>query len=217
MLITVLQLLAVAMNESLVDSYQNALTDCAVSLAMSCGLTISINVARFITVLMNVPVVLIGLQGFKVNSLFLVACLITTTSCLPIILGLFPALDNYVHQSTAIFGSFYSVLCIALFGYVQTGSFSDGIYYCFWEAWRWPVFLIAFLGCALGIALFGAVETSVRWRLSIPWPDFTPHVHQDQLAENHVDQETRDSEQMRLLHAEGNPVIPLQPALTSEL
>ena len=204
------------MNESLVDSYQNALTDCAVSLAMSCGLTIPINVARFITVLMNVPVVLIGLQGFKVNSLFLVACLITTTSCLPIILGLFPALDDYVHQSTAIFGSLYSVLCIAMYGYIRAGSLSAGIYYCFWEAWRWQVFLIAFLGCALGIALFVAVEMSVRWRLSLPWPTFTPHIHQGQSDENHSAQEA-SSENMRLLQSDENSLIPLQPAVTSNL
>ena len=180
-------LLAVAMNESLVDSYQNALTDCAASLALSCGLDISITSARIITFLMNLPVVLIGLQGYNVNSLFLVACLATTTSCSPLILGLWPACDKYIRQGTALFGCVFSVLSIMLYGYIVKKSFIKGIYYCFWQSYQWPVFLIAVAGCLVGMLLYVGCEMLYCWKMGIAMSPFTPNI-----KAVHVDREDPD-------------------------
>ena len=105
-------MLAVAMNESLVDSYQNGLADCASTLFVSLGMPISINIARCITVLINIPILFIGLQGFDANCLFLIGNYATTLSCLPIVLGLFPVFDDYIHQGTAIFGCLFSILSV---------------------------------------------------------------------------------------------------------
>ena len=168
-------LLAVAMNESLVDSYQNALTDSAVSLALSCGIDIPLSWARVLTLLMNVPVVLIGLQGYNVNSLFLVACLATTMSCLPIILGLVPVLDRYIHQSTALFGCLFSFFLVTVYGWIVKGSWTQGIRHCFWESWYWQVFLLAFGGCFVGIFVFVGLEALWRRWTGIPFPPFKPH------------------------------------------
>ena len=179
-MLIVTTLLAVAMNESLVDSFQNALTDCFSSLAISVGIDISITAARIITILMNIPIVIIGLQGYDVNSLFLISCLLTTTSFLPVILGIFPILDKYIHQGTSVFSCIFSLTSIMIFGWSSTGSFLNGIYYCFWETYRWQVFLIAFISSAFGIVFFIFMEYIYLYLTNRKWKSFTPNVHVDE-------------------------------------
>ena len=167
-------LLAVAMNESLVDSYQNALTDCTSSLALSCGLNISITTARVFTVIINLPIAIIGLQGYDVNSIFLVACLATTTSCMPIILSIFSFWDTLINEFTAISSCLFSLASIICYGWIITGSFVDGLYHCFWEAYRWQVFIIAIISSLLGMGFFILLEAIYHETTGTPWKSFNP-------------------------------------------
>jgi hypothetical protein len=165
------------MNESLVDSYQNALTDCASSLALSCGFDISITTARVFTVIINLPVAIIGLQGYDVNSIFLVACLATTTSCTPIILGIFTFGDNFINEFTAVFSCLFSVASIISYGWIVTGTFVDGLYHCFWEAYRWQVFIIAIFSSLLGMGLFIILQAIYHKTTGTLWTSFNPKAH----------------------------------------
>jgi SSS family solute:Na+ symporter len=174
-MLIVVTMLAVAMNESLVDSFQNALTDCSSSLALSLGFEISITAARIITIFINIPIVIIGLQGYDVNSIFLISCLLTTTSFLPVVLGIYPGFDKYIHQSTALFSCLFSICSIMIYGWIVKGSLLQGLYYCFWQTYRWQVFLTAFTASAFGIALFLSFEFFYRYISKTAWKSFTPH------------------------------------------
>jgi hypothetical protein len=171
-MLVLVTMLAVAMNESLVDSFQNALTDCSSSLALSLGFDISITTARIITIFINIPIVIIGLQGYDVNSIFLISCLLTTTSFLPVVLGIFHSLDLYIHQSTAVFSCLFSICSIIAYGWIVEGSMLDGIYYCFWQTYRWQVFLTAFVSSAFGILFFITVEYFYRYISKTEWKTF---------------------------------------------
>jgi hypothetical protein len=150
------------MNESFIDACQNALADCAVSLGVSFGLEFSIKWARLLTFVINIPIMIIALQGYNVTSLFLIACLATTTSCVPILIGLIPALDNYVREASVLFGTVFSLMAIAIYGYVREGTFVGGIYRSFFQSYEWQTFLIAFFGSIVGI--FIAAFVDLGWR-----------------------------------------------------
>ena len=178
--------LAAAMNESLVDSFQNALTDCTSSLALSFGVNISVTAARIITVILNIPIVIVGLQGYDVNSLFLISSLLATTSFLPIIIGVIPRWDKYIHEGTALFSCATSLLSIFVFGWISKGSFVEGVYYCFWDEYRWQVFLTAFIFSACGLAIFIFMEYMYRLFTGTKWNEYALQSHIDEFDDNSI-------------------------------
>ena len=59
----------------------------------------------------------------------------TTTSTLPMLLGLVPALDYYVSGSCALFGCLFSLLSVVLYGYLDTGDVFVGIKTYFFDCY----------------------------------------------------------------------------------
>lgn len=89
-------LLATVLNESAVDSFQNAILDTIVSFFVSLGFKIPLNVARFTIILLNVPIMILGAQGLPIINLYLTTNMLTTASVVPLCMGLFPSCDYYV-------------------------------------------------------------------------------------------------------------------------
>jgi Na+/proline symporter len=77
-------LLAVALVASSVDTLQSAIA----SLVVTARPGVSLKAARWITVLLMLPVVWVSLQGYSVLRLFLIADLLCATAVVPVLLGL---------------------------------------------------------------------------------------------------------------------------------
>jgi solute:Na+ symporter, SSS family len=111
--------LAVALVASSVDTLQNGIA----SLLVSEGAGRSLTGARWITVLLMLPVVLVALQGLSVLRLFLIADLLCATAVVPVLLGLW----NRASPAAAIAGSMAGLAGAVLPGWVAQGSLQAGV------------------------------------------------------------------------------------------
>jgi hypothetical protein len=89
-------MIASILNESAVDSFQNAILDTIVSFFLSLGYPVSLAFARLYVVIFNVPIIIVGIQGFPIIKLYLMTNLITSASGMPLCIGLLPCFDHYV-------------------------------------------------------------------------------------------------------------------------
>jgi Na+/proline symporter len=146
-------LLALALVASSVDTLQSGLA----SLMSTYGAERSkhsLSAARWITVLLMVPVVLVALQGISVLRLFLIADLLCATAVVPVILGLWKRMS----ASAAIAGSLAGLVGAVLPGWVNSGSFAQGVWAASFPA-SVPT-LAPFAG-----ALLASTAVSVGWAL----------------------------------------------------
>lgn len=111
--------LAVALVASSVDTLQSGIA----SLVVTARPNVSLSAARWITVLLMVPVVWVSLQGFSVLRLFLIADLLCATAVVPVMLGLWRRMTS----TAAIAGAMAGVLGAVLPGWVSGGSLSAGL------------------------------------------------------------------------------------------
>ena len=112
-------LLAVALVASSVDTLQSAIA----SLVVTARPGVSLGAARWVTVLLMVPVVLVSLQGLSVLRLFLIADLLCATAVVPVLLGLWQRMT----PTAAVMGCLAGLLGAVLPGWVAGGSFGAGL------------------------------------------------------------------------------------------
>lgn len=112
-------LLAVALVASSVDTLQSAIA----SLVVTARPGVSLSTARWVTVLLMVPVVLLSLQGLSVLRLFLIADLLCTTAVVPILLGLWQRMT----PAAAVAGAAAGLLGAVLPGWLSGGSLQAGL------------------------------------------------------------------------------------------
>ncbi len=110
--------LAVALVASSVDTLQNGIA----SLLVGEGVARSLPGARWITVLLMLPVIGVALQGLSVLRLFLVADLLCATAVVPVLLGLW----GRASAGAAIAGAIAGLIGAVLPGWVSTGSLAAG-------------------------------------------------------------------------------------------
>lgn len=110
--------LALTLVASSVDTLQNGLA----SLAVTEKAGLSLNAARWITVVLMVPVVLISLQGYSVLRLFLIADLLCATAVVPVLLGLWRRMT----ATAAVAGALAGLVGAILPGWVTGGSLAAG-------------------------------------------------------------------------------------------
>ena len=112
-------LLAVALVASSVDTLQNGIA----SLLVGAGASASLRSARWITVLLMVPVIAVALQGLSVLRLFLIADLLCATAVVPVLLGLW----GRASPASAIAGSVAGLVGAVLPGWLAQGSLEAGL------------------------------------------------------------------------------------------
>jgi hypothetical protein len=112
-------ILAVALVASSVDTLQNGI---ASLIATETGAE-SLNRARWITVLLMVPVVIVALQGISVLRLFLIADLLCATAVVPVLMGLWGRMS----ARAAIAGAIAGVIGALAPGWVESGSLVGGV------------------------------------------------------------------------------------------
>lgn len=111
--------LALTLVASSVDTLQNAIASLAVTEKQ--GLTL--NGARWVTVLVMLPVIVVAMQGISVLQLFLIADLLCATAVVPVFLGLWKRMT----RQAAIAGGLAGLVGAVLPGWVTGGSFMAGL------------------------------------------------------------------------------------------
>ncbi|MBS8241576.1 sodium:solute symporter [Marinobacter lipolyticus] len=112
--------LALTLVASSVDTLQNALA----SLAVTEKAGMSLTSARWLTVLLMIPVVLVALQGISVLRLFLIADLLCATAVIPVLMGLWQRMSTIA----AVGGGLAGLLGAILPGWISAGSLSAGLH-----------------------------------------------------------------------------------------
>jgi Na+/proline symporter len=112
-------LLAVALVASSVDTLQSAIA----SLVVTARPNVSLTAARWVTVLLMVPVVLVSLQGLSVLRLFLIADLLCATAVVPVLLGLWQRMT----PTAAVMGCLAGLLGAVLPGWASGGHIGAGL------------------------------------------------------------------------------------------
>ncbi|NIC40714.1 sodium:solute symporter family transporter [Aquabacterium sp. A08] len=112
-------LLAVALVASSVDTLQNGIA----SLVVTARPGVALSSARWATVALMVPVVLVALQGLSVLRLFLIADLLCATAVVPVLMGLW----RHTTPTAAVAGALAGVVGAVLPGWVSTGSLAQGL------------------------------------------------------------------------------------------
>jgi Na+/proline symporter len=111
--------LAVALVASSVDTLQSGIA----SLVVTARPQVSLGAARWITVLLMLPVVWVSLQGLSVLRLFLIADLLCATAVVPVLMGLWQRMT----PTAAVAGAVAGLLGAVLPGWVSGGSVSAGL------------------------------------------------------------------------------------------
>jgi Na+/proline symporter len=111
--------LAIALVASSVDTLQNGIA----SLLATETESATVARARWITVLLMIPVVLIALQGLSVLRLFLIADLLCATAVVPVLLGLWRRMSPRAALAGAVAGCVGAVLP----GWIDSGSLWQGL------------------------------------------------------------------------------------------
>ena len=111
--------LALTLVASSVDTLQNALA----SLAVTEKAGLSLTSARWITVVLMVPVVIIALQGYSVLRLFLIADLLCATAVVPVLMGLWSRMTT----AAAVAGALAGLAGAILPGWIAGTSVGDGL------------------------------------------------------------------------------------------
>ncbi|MFC4260947.1 sodium:solute symporter [Marinobacter lacisalsi] len=145
--------LAVTLVASSVDTLQNGIASLAV--AEKQGLTLTS--ARWVTVVLMVPVIAVALQGVSVLRLFLIADLLCATAIIPVLMGLW----SRVTTAAAMGGVLAGLAGAILPSWVITGSITEAFH------------IASFPGGAPTLAPFaGALVASalVTWVLSLRRP-----------------------------------------------
>ncbi|ORX93715.1 hypothetical protein K493DRAFT_222798 [Basidiobolus meristosporus CBS 931.73] len=151
-IIVIVTVLAATMNQSAVDSLQNALVDNISSLLLRGR---SVWWSRLVVVIVNVPLVVVSLRGYQVMNLFLVANLVATCCAAPILLGLSRRLEAYVTTASVIVGWITGFVAVMVFGYLKVGDVAGGLHYTFFEVYDYPSFLLALGFSVVGVFLWG--------------------------------------------------------------
>lgn len=111
--------LALTLVASSVDTLQNALA----SLAVTEKQGLSITSARWVTVILMIPVVVVALQGVSVLRLFLIADLLCATAVIPVLMGLWKRMTT----TAAVFGGLAGLAGAIIPGWVTGGGLMAGL------------------------------------------------------------------------------------------
>ncbi|HKK55633.1 sodium:solute symporter family transporter [Marinobacter sp.] len=111
--------LALTLVASSVDTLQNAFA----SLAVTEKQGLSLAAARWITLILMVPVVLVALQGISVLRLFLIADLLCATAIVPVLMGLWRRMTT----RAAVCGGLAGLTGAVVPGWISGGSLLAGL------------------------------------------------------------------------------------------
>jgi hypothetical protein len=148
---------AVTMSESALDSMQNGIAASLNGVIAPCLANHHARlVGQLLTVLLNVPMIVVGLLKLDVLKLFLVSNMVCTSAAFPIVLGFFqlPILQNYLNDAVPPLAFLLSLACLV--GYAASNlpneerDFASAVSLAFYgNEYSWDYFAVA-LGASVG-------------------------------------------------------------------
>lgn len=156
-------LLGVIMSEAALDSLQNGIGASVNGVitkhieGMKNFPLSPLSVSRLATVLMNIPLIIVGIQKYEILRLFLVANMVTSCATFPMVLGFIkhPFFSRYHLDAVPPLAFIISMFCLVGYGASQVGGdFTAGIQLALWDQlYEWDFFLVAF-STSVGTTLF---------------------------------------------------------------
>ncbi|OZJ03895.1 hypothetical protein BZG36_03953 [Bifiguratus adelaidae] len=189
-ILVIVAAVVVTMNEGAVDSYQNGITDTISAVFFRHR---SVWVPRALVFIINVPLVVVSLQGYNINSIFLIGNMLSTISMCPILLGLSERLEGYVTAWSTALGMLMGFFSVMVFGTLSQGSVSAGMYYCFFVSYDWPSFVIPIIASVVGVFVGVFIEFLIRRALGLPFP--VPSTRPQELERQRAEFEAQKSAQ----------------------
>ena len=175
--------MAVTMSESAVDSLQNAIVD-TMSVTFVAPLLrwlypsmkLPVIFIRLLVLVLNAAPIVVALQGYNILQLFLLANLITTTSTIPLLMGIIPgrAVQKWVTPFSALSGCFIGLSSLFWWAKVKAKegeSYSSALHTVFLVAYDYPPFLLALGFSIVGMALGALLEFLAR-RVVPGWREY---------------------------------------------
>lgn len=148
-ILVILCILAMVMNESSVDSYQIGITS---SISSCFFKKYPLWVTQIVVLLINIPIIIVSLEGYGIINLFLSANLITAAASIPLLLGLWKKIEKYYDAYNLFMGTFLSLFFAGLWGAYEMNDVETGLNLVFYVCYCWQSFIIAVFG-SLGIAI----------------------------------------------------------------
>ncbi|KAI9348515.1 hypothetical protein BDR26DRAFT_833871 [Obelidium mucronatum] len=161
------------MNESAVDTFQNAITDTLSTVAIGLfGFNIKPIHVRALVLVSNIP--LIAIASYLISSqvsilnTFGVVNLLTTTTFAPLAAGLVPQLNSLLTAFSAIGACVCSFLATMLYATLEYGSVSKGLTCVWWTpVYDYKAFIVAFVASIVFIPVCIGVEVVGRKLLGL--------------------------------------------------
>ncbi|KAJ3058514.1 hypothetical protein HDU99_006773 [Rhizoclosmatium hyalinum] len=158
---------AVAMNESAIDTSQNALTDIITNIASVFGFSLSLNVVRIIVLVVQAPIVVVAsylaTSGTNILNIFLFNNQLSTSLFIPIASGLIPRLNRIVSTFSVLMAAATSIISVLILGVNMYGDFTSGFLAFFWSpVYVWQPFVLAPCVSFLALIFWSVVDLSVR-------------------------------------------------------
>ncbi|KAL7747845.1 hypothetical protein RI367_006780 [Sorochytrium milnesiophthora] len=156
--------LAATMNESAVDSLQNALT---ATITANLFRSRSVNFTRAVVLVLNIPLAALGFLGLPAASLFLITNELTTCAFIPLLSGIFDPHRRFVSGYAMVFASFFAIIATTVHGILMVPGygFVDGIVWAWWgNNYNAFIFVTGLVASVVGLALWvGVAELLFRF------------------------------------------------------
>eukprot|EP00850_Spirogloea_muscicola_P006407 SM000030S11416 [mRNA] locus=s30:496242:502221:- [translate_table: standard] len=166
--LVIVSVLSVTMSESAIDSLQNAIVDSITCVFVKPVLPkVNLLIIRILVLVLNVPPMIVSLQGYNILQLFLLANLITTTSTVPVLAGMWQGRwsQKLVTPFSCLSGcavSFSSLFWWAEVNKKSYEKYGDVIHRIFLVSYDWPPFMLAVGFSVVGMLLGAALEWLFR-------------------------------------------------------
>ncbi|KAJ3019338.1 UNVERIFIED_CONTAM: hypothetical protein HDU68_010718 [Siphonaria sp. JEL0065] len=176
----VILLFGTVMNESAVDSFQNAITDTLTTVAIGLfGLKVQPIYVRAVVLLANIPLMAgaayLSTRNVSILNTFGVANLITTMTFPPLAAGLLPQLNNLLTSFSAIGSCVCAFFSTMVYAFLAYGNLVDGMANVWWTPnYDYKAFLVAFISSIVFIPVCIGVEAVGRNLLGLKMPHFNP-------------------------------------------
>ncbi|KAJ3361816.1 hypothetical protein GGF32_006991 [Allomyces javanicus] len=161
--------LAATMNQSAVDSAENALT---ATLTANLFRTKSLKFTRFVVLAVNIPLMVVGTYGLPALNLFLVTNLLTTGAVIPLLSGLVDPQRKWVSGYAMMYATLAAAITLSVYGIVAHGDGNAGVglEWAWWSNGYDPIaFLVPLVASILGlvqwILMEWAAEKMFGWKV----------------------------------------------------
>ncbi|KAJ3065559.1 hypothetical protein HDU98_011087 [Podochytrium sp. JEL0797] len=177
-------MVAVAMNEAAIDTFQNAVNDTVTNIGTVFGYEFSLNTVRAIVLLFQIPVVAaasyLATAETNILNIFLFNNQLSTSMFLPLAAGMIPRLNRVISTFSVLMAILTSIISVFLLGIHMYGDFATGLQAFFWAAsYVWQPFVLAPCVSVVALVFWSAVDLGVRKLMG--WE--MPNLPEDSLME----------------------------------